>query len=88
MELSGEIIWVMGQSYQRQQYNRGKKKFTKEEEQRKEFPNFFKDIESRIYFTYRSNFPPIANSIYTSDVGWGCMIRCSSFPSPPFIYYY
>ena len=33
------------------------------------------DIESRPWMTYRENFPPILDSKYTSDVGWGCMIR-------------
>lgn len=35
-----------------------------------------------LYFCYRKNFPPISSiknpkSTYTSDTGWGCMIRCS-----------
>ena len=32
-----------------------------------------------LYFTYRKNFPIIYNNMqkkYTSDNGWGCMIRC------------
>lgn len=59
---------------------------------------FLKDFESRIWFTYRSNFPSIKKSPdpttssamslsvrirsqlvdqggFTSDTGWGCMIR-------------
>ena len=59
---------------------------------------FLDDFESRIWFTYRSNFPPIKKSPdpsassamslsvrlrsqlvdqggFTSDTGWGCMIR-------------
>lgn len=59
---------------------------------------FLNDFESRIWFTYRSNFPPIQKSPnpnasvamslsvrirsqlvdqggFTSDAGWGCMIR-------------
>ena len=55
--------------------------------------NFLDDCESRIWFTYRSNFSPIKKSSdasmtlsvrlrslgdqagFTSDTGWGCMIR-------------
>lgn len=56
-------------------------------------PGFLDDSESRIWFTYRSNFPAIKRSSdasmtfsvrlrslgdqggFTSDTGWGCMIR-------------
>lgn len=56
-------------------------------------PGFLDDSESRIWFTYRSNFPAIKKSSdasmtlsvrlrslgdqggFTSDTGWGCMIR-------------
>jgi cysteine protease ATG4 len=61
-------------------------------------PSFLDDFESKIWFTYRSNFPPIARSQdpkassamtfavrirsqlgdkggFTSDTGFGCMIR-------------
>lgn len=59
-------------------------------------PEFLDDIESRIWLTYRNNFPPIrrssnpnagagmsfatrlrniGNDGFSSDTGWGCMIR-------------
>jgi cysteine protease ATG4 len=59
-------------------------------------PEFLDDLESRVWMTYRSSFPPIAKSSdpaagsgmsfatklrslanqgFSSDTGWGCMIR-------------
>lgn len=35
------------------------------------------DIRSKLWITYRRNFPPIdENTRYTTDRGFGCMIRC------------
>lgn len=33
------------------------------------------DIYSRYWLSYREGFPVIPNSKYSSDVGWGCMLR-------------
>lgn len=32
-------------------------------------------FRSIMWFSYRSNFPMIPNSLYNSDTGWGCMLR-------------
>lgn len=34
------------------------------------------DIQSRLWFTYRKGFVQIGNTNFTSDRGWGCMLRC------------
>ena len=43
-------------------------------------PKIQKLLSHLLYFCYRSKFPPIENikkhNHYTSDSGWGCMIRC------------
>lgn len=37
-----------------------------------------RDIRSMLWFTYRKSFIPIGgcSSTFTSDKGWGCMLRC------------
>lgn len=41
-----------------------------------DFEAIRKDIRSRLWFSYRKGFVPIGDSSYTSDKGWGCMLRC------------
>ena len=56
-------------------YNILSKKFNNKDEKRIKF------LSKIIYFSYKSNFNQLKNInkfsfFYTSDTGWGCMIRC------------
>jgi cysteine protease ATG4 len=37
--------------------------------------DFYEDFTSRLWFTYRHNYPPIRPASYKTDIGWGCMLR-------------
>ncbi|KAI9480827.1 MAG: hypothetical protein EXX96DRAFT_481805 [Benjaminiella poitrasii] len=38
-------------------------------------PDFYEDFTSRLWMTYRHNYPPIRPSNHMTDIGWGCMLR-------------
>lgn len=43
---------------------------------RTELDQIRRDVQSRLWCTYRKGFAPIGQAGYTSDRGWGCMLRC------------
>ncbi|XP_031784313.1 autophagy-specific gene 4 isoform X1 [Nasonia vitripennis] len=55
-------VWVLGKKYNA----------------KKDIDAIRRDIRSRLWFTYRKGFVPIGGfgSTFTSDKGWGCMLRC------------
>ncbi|KAM5325846.1 LOW QUALITY PROTEIN: cysteine protease ATG4B [Glossophaga mutica] len=57
---TSEPVWILGRKYS---------VFTEKDE-------IFSDVASRLWFTYRKNFPAIGGTGPTSDTGWGCMLRC------------
>ncbi|XP_062834323.1 cysteine protease ATG4C [Anolis carolinensis] len=46
-----------------------------EEEVSRNVEEFRKDFISRIWLTYREEFPQIKGSVLTTDCGWGCTLR-------------
>ncbi|RAL39956.1 hypothetical protein DM860_008096 [Cuscuta australis] len=66
-------IWLLGSCYRVAQDG----DHSVDPTQTEGYASFVEDFSSRIFITYRKGFPPIGESKYTSDSGWGCMIRSS-----------
>lgn len=57
---SNDEVWLLGRKYFSQT----------------DFNILRREVRSRLWFSYRKEFPPIGDSGMTSDKGWGCMLRC------------
>ncbi|KAJ2635057.1 Cysteine protease atg4 [Coemansia sp. RSA 1286] len=70
-------IWLLGRHYQQAE------NAPEQEDQGQQISSwlpsypqsFVKDFSRLIWCTYRSNYPPISPTAFTTDSGWGCMLR-------------
>ncbi|KAM7274874.1 hypothetical protein ACFE04_016740 [Oxalis oulophora] len=65
-------IWLLGVHYKISQDDSSGDSAVKDG-----LTGFKEDFSSRILITYRKGFDAIGDSKFTSDVGWGCMLRSS-----------
>jgi len=63
---SSEIVTIHGRIY---------KVSESEKDAKDKFARFWNDFRSLFWFSYRKDFAAISPSTYTSDLGWGCMLR-------------
>ncbi|KAG4074005.1 hypothetical protein HA402_014210 [Bradysia odoriphaga] len=57
---TNDPVWILGKQYNAIQ----------------ELETIRRDVQSRLWCTYRRGFVPIGSPQLTSDRGWGCMLRC------------
>lgn len=57
---TNEPVWILGKKYNAIQ----------------ELDLIRRDVQSRLWCTYRRGFVPLGESQLTSDRGWGCTLRC------------
>mmetsp|Transcript_20325 Transcript_20325/g.56335 ORF Transcript_20325/g.56335 Transcript_20325/m.56335 type:complete len:433 (-) Transcript_20325:180-1478(-) len=76
LPLSESPLWLLGTPYiVAQKPGGGESGHGKLEAIEEAMVEFLADFRSRIWITYRKEFPPIGSTSLTSDVGWGCTLR-------------
>ncbi|RWS27277.1 cysteine protease ATG4D-like protein [Leptotrombidium deliense] len=66
-------IWLLGVCYHKN--TQSQRKLADDKYSRTSIEMFKHDCYSRIWLTYRRDFPRISGSQFTTDCGWGCMLR-------------
>lgn len=69
-------IWLLGVIYHRKMTRQFLSSSTLTEDSAS-FNAFLEDFSSRLWFTYRREFPAIPGTDIRTDCGWGCMLRSS-----------
>ncbi|KAJ1906282.1 Cysteine protease atg4 [Coemansia sp. IMI 209127] len=65
-------VWLLGRHYEAARFEQND---ASQGWMDKYPPGFVEDFSRLIWCTYRSHYPPIAPSAFTTDAGWGCMLR-------------
>jgi len=65
LSFTASPIWMLGQCYDHDD----------SDAQPPTFQRFLADFSQKLWFSYRRDFPAIGTTAYTSDAGWGCMLR-------------
>jgi cysteine protease ATG4 len=67
-------VWLLGRCYHRKMTAEPLSD-TNVELEGEGFESFKADFISRVWLTYRREFPILNGSNFTTDCGWGCMLR-------------
>ncbi|XP_041359693.1 cysteine protease ATG4C-like [Gigantopelta aegis] len=81
-------IYLLGQLYHRDRQMEDRE-LLDTKNHLKNVDEFHQDYSSRIWFTYRREFSPLAGTKMTTDCGWGCMLRsCQMMVAQAFVLHF